>query len=113
MKKLMCICAAAVLAVSALTGCGASAGAPLGFHPVPGEWYKVKVEVCGNRIRVFVNDEKLPHIDLEDKNSNLAPTGEVALGGGLPGRTHPSGQLCLFRGGRIAFFLFQEWVLPE
>ena len=48
---------------------------PLGFHPVPGEWYKVKVEVCGNRIRVFVNDEKLPHIDLEDKNSNLAPTG--------------------------------------
>ena len=41
---------------------------PLGFHPVPGEWYKVKVEVCGNRIRVFVNDEKLPHIDLEDKN---------------------------------------------
>ena len=55
---------------------------PLGFHPVPGEWYKVKVEVCGNRIRVFVNDEKLPHIDLEDKNSNLAPTGEVALGGG-------------------------------
>lgn len=24
---------------------------PLGFHPVPGEWYKVKVEVCGNRIR--------------------------------------------------------------
>lgn len=49
---------------------------------MPGEWYKVKVEVCGNRIRVFVNDEKLPHIDLEDKNSNLAPTGEVALGGG-------------------------------
>ncbi len=28
---------------------------PLGFHPVPGEWYSMKVEVCGNRIRVFVN----------------------------------------------------------
>ncbi len=55
---------------------------PLGFHPVPGEWYKLKVEVCGKRIRIFVNDEKLPHIDLEDPNSNLAPTGEVALGGG-------------------------------
>jgi len=38
--------------------------------------------LCGNRIRVFVNDEKLPHIDLEDKNSKLAPPGEVALGGG-------------------------------
>ena len=38
--------------------------------------------LCFHRIRVFVNDEKLPHIDLEDKNSNLAPTGEVALGGG-------------------------------
>ncbi len=55
---------------------------PLGFHPVPGEWYKIKVEVCGNRIRVFVNDEKIPHIDLVDKNSNLAPAGEVTLGGG-------------------------------
>ena len=25
---------------------------PLGFHPVPGQWYKLKVEVCGSRIRV-------------------------------------------------------------
>jgi len=55
---------------------------PLGFHPVPGEWYRLKVEVCGNRIRVFVNDEKLPHIDLVDKNANLVPTGEIGLGGG-------------------------------
>ncbi|NDV81738.1 glycoside hydrolase family 2 TIM barrel-domain containing protein [Bacteroides sp. 51] len=55
---------------------------PLGFHPVPGEWYKMKVEVCGSRIRVFLNDEKLPYIDLEDKNGSLAPSGEVALGGG-------------------------------
>jgi len=58
---------------------------PLGFHPVPGEWYKLKVEVCGSRIRVFVNDEKLPHIDLVDKNSNLAPSGQVTLGGGWIG----------------------------
>lgn len=55
---------------------------PLRFHPVPGEWYKVRVEVCGSRIRVFVGDEKLPYIDVVDKNSNLAPKGEVALGGG-------------------------------
>ncbi|WP_368114532.1 glycoside hydrolase family 2 TIM barrel-domain containing protein, partial [Bacteroides sp. RTP21281st1_E4_RTP21281_210402] len=55
---------------------------PLGFHPVPGEWYRVKVEVCGNRIRIFLNDEKHPRIDLVDKNANLVPSGEVALGGG-------------------------------
>ena len=55
---------------------------PLGFHPVPGEWYKIKIEVCGNRIRVFLNDKKIPHIDLIDKNSNLAPGGQVTLGGG-------------------------------
>ena len=41
---------------------------PLGFHPVPGEWYSLRIEVCGNRIRVFVNDNKLPHIDLVDKH---------------------------------------------
>lgn len=55
---------------------------PLGFHPVPGQWYKLKVEVCGSRIRVFVNDEKKPHMDIVDKNSNLAPSGPVTLGGG-------------------------------
>ena len=40
---------------------------PLGFHPVPGEWYRVKVEVCGNRIRIFLNDEKQP----QDRKSTL------------------------------------------
>lgn len=55
---------------------------PLGFHPIPGEWYRMKVEVCGNRIRIFLNDEKQPHMDLVDKNAGLVPSGEVALGGG-------------------------------
>lgn len=55
---------------------------PLGFHPVPGEWYKIRVEICGNRIRVFVDDEKLPHIDVIDKNAHLVPAGQVSLGGG-------------------------------
>lgn len=55
---------------------------PLRFHPVPGEWYKVRVDVCGNRIRVFIGDEKLPYLDITDKNSNLAATGEITLGGG-------------------------------
>ena len=55
---------------------------PLGFHPIPNEWYKLKVEVCGQRIRVFVNDEKKPHIDVVDKNASLASSGPVTLGGG-------------------------------
>jgi len=55
---------------------------PLGFHPVPGEWYKLKVEVCGQRIRVFVNDETKPHIDVIDKNGDAALSGPVTLGGG-------------------------------
>lgn len=55
---------------------------PLGFHPETGEWYKMKVEVCGNRIRVFVGDGSLPHIDFIDKNNNQTATGGVTLGGG-------------------------------
>ena len=39
---------------------------PLRFHPVPGEWYRMKVEVVGQRIRVFVGDETLPYIDVID-----------------------------------------------
>lgn len=55
---------------------------PLDFHPVPGTWYPLKVEVCGDRIRVFVNNESKPRIDVTDQNSSLAPSGEIALGGG-------------------------------
>ena len=54
----------------------------LDFHPEPGKWYDFKVEVCGDRIRIFLNNETLPRIDVVDKNSNLAPTGYVTLGGG-------------------------------
>jgi len=55
---------------------------PLGFHPEPGQWIDVKVDVCGRRIRVFINGTTEPYIDLEDKNSSMAPAGGVALGGG-------------------------------
>ncbi|MBR4597295.1 MAG: hypothetical protein IKO42_02730, partial [Opitutales bacterium] len=54
---------------------------PLRFHPEAGQWYKVKVDVCGSRIRVFLNDEKIPRIDVVDTNSSLAPSGGVTLGG--------------------------------
>ncbi|MCM1036870.1 MAG: glycoside hydrolase family 2 [Bacteroides sp.] len=55
---------------------------PLRFHPEPGEWYDIRVQVCGNRIRVFVGDQPTPYIDLEDKNAYLIPSGNVLLGGG-------------------------------
>ena len=55
---------------------------PLGFHPIPGEWYKFRIDVVGDRIRVYINDENTPRIDVTDKNSNLAPSGQVSLGGG-------------------------------
>ncbi|MFY0255988.1 glycoside hydrolase family 2 protein [Chitinophaga sp. 30R24] len=54
----------------------------LDFHPVPGAWYSLRVDVCGNRIRVFLNNELLPRIDVVDVNSQLAPAGKITLGGG-------------------------------
>jgi len=53
----------------------------LDFHPVPGTWYEMKIEVCGNRFRIFLNNESVPRMDVTDKNANLAPSGEVTLGG--------------------------------
>lgn len=55
---------------------------PLGFHPVPGAWYDMRIVVNGDRIRVFLGSEKQPRIDLRDKNSRLLPAGKVLLGGG-------------------------------
>jgi hypothetical protein len=54
----------------------------LDFHPETGKWYEFKIEVCGNRIRVFLNNETLPRIDVVDNNANLSPSGGVTLGGG-------------------------------
>jgi len=53
----------------------------LDFHPVPGTWYNLKIEVCGARIRIFLNNESIARMDVTDKNANLAPAGEVTLGG--------------------------------
>lgn len=53
----------------------------LDFRPVPGKWYDIKIQVCGDRIRVYVNDEKKPRYDIVDKNSSLVPAGGIVLGG--------------------------------
>lgn len=55
---------------------------PLGFTPRPGEWIDVHIEVVGNRMRVFLNGEEHPHMDITDPNaSRFAPEGGVTLGG--------------------------------
>ncbi len=53
----------------------------LDFQPTPGKWYNFRIQLAGNRIRVFINNETLPRIDIVDKSSNLAPAGKVTLGG--------------------------------
>lgn len=53
----------------------------LGFHPEPGQWIDVTIEQADGRIRVFLNNEDTPHIDLVDKNHDLAPAGYATLGG--------------------------------
>jgi len=53
----------------------------LDFPLTPGQWYEVKVQVVGNRIKVFLNGEDLPWIDVKEPNVELAPKGKVVLGG--------------------------------
>ena len=54
---------------------------PLYFQPKVGTWYDVKIEVCGDRIRIFVNNDPIPYMDVVDANTAMAPAGEVTLGG--------------------------------
>ncbi|NOW93639.1 glycoside hydrolase family 2 protein [Mucilaginibacter sp. SG564] len=53
----------------------------LDFHPEPGKWYNFRVQACGKRIRVFLNNENLPRIDIADSLAYLSPQGQVTLGG--------------------------------
>ncbi|HEX4084912.1 MAG TPA: glycoside hydrolase family 2 TIM barrel-domain containing protein [Chthoniobacteraceae bacterium] len=55
--------------------------APLDFTPQPGRWYTLRVMAAGNRFQVYLNDEKLPRINIEDKDA-LWKEGGVGLGGG-------------------------------
>ncbi|MCF8361612.1 MAG: hypothetical protein K9G70_03225 [Prolixibacteraceae bacterium] len=53
----------------------------LDFSLEKGQRYTITIEVCNNRIRVFLNDEKQPRIDVNDSNANLLPSGKITLGG--------------------------------
>jgi len=53
----------------------------LNFLLQPGKSYYFKIQVVGNRIRIFLNHETLPRIDIVDKYSGMAPAGKITLGG--------------------------------
>ena len=60
--------------------------APLEFAPQAGQWYQLRVAVAGTRFHIYLNDEKLPRINVDDSDA-LWQEGGVALGGGwLPAR---------------------------
>jgi beta-galactosidase len=53
----------------------------LDFPLVPGKWYDIKVQIVGNRIKVFLNNGVLPWIDIKDPYTEFSPKGKVTLGG--------------------------------
>jgi hypothetical protein len=54
---------------------------PLEFAVRPAVWYRFRVMVAGDRMRIYLNDEDLPRIDVRDPNEALCPNGRVTLGG--------------------------------
>jgi hypothetical protein len=55
--------------------------APLHFKPQPGVWYRLRVIVSGSQIQIYLNNEKLPRLNVTDKGA-LWNKGRVLLGGG-------------------------------
>jgi hypothetical protein len=55
--------------------------APLDFKPVPGVWYQLRVVTLGNQIQIFLNDDKLPRLNVRDPHP-LWNSGSILLGGG-------------------------------
>lgn len=54
----------------------------LDFKLTPGKWYDIKVQIAGKRIKVFLNKELLPRIDVTDPYTEFSAKGKVVLGGG-------------------------------
>lgn len=54
--------------------------APLDFHPEPGTWYQLRLIAQGDRIRIYVNGENLPRLNVRD-DIPLWSEGGVSLGG--------------------------------
>ena len=55
--------------------------APLDFKPVPGTRYHLRLVTVGSRFEVYLNNEELPRLNVEDLHP-LWTSGSVLLGGG-------------------------------
>ncbi len=55
--------------------------APLDFKPLPDVGYHLRVMGVGDRFQIYLNDEKLPRINVEDREA-LWHSGGVCVGGG-------------------------------
>ncbi len=84
---------------------------PLAFAVRPGEWYRFRVAVAGDRIRVFLNDEALPRIDIRDPNAALCPNGQVTLGGSYLETSYQGLTVREIKENELAGPM-REWTLP-
>ncbi len=89
--------------------------APLDFKPSPGIWYRLHVLFFGNRIQIYLNDEKLPRINVADDDATWTGGG-IALGGGwLPAEFSDLHTRSLTSADRTAFLAVDDaqWSPPE
>ena len=84
---------------------------PLTFAVRPGEWYRFRVAVAGDRIRIFLNDEALPRIDIRDPNAALCPNGQITLGGSYLETSYAGLEAHEIKENALAGPA-REWVMP-
>lgn len=84
----------------------------LNFQPTVGKWYNFRIQLAGNRIRVFINNESLPRIDIADKSSNLAPAGKVTLGGSWIANEFDNLSITSLNKNEISRLPVQEYAVP-
>jgi Glycosyl hydrolases family 2/Glycosyl hydrolase 2 galactose-binding domain-like/Glycosyl hydrolases family 2, TIM barrel domain len=89
--------------------------APLDFKPVPGIWYRLRVVMLGDQFQIYLNDEKLPRLNVADHEA-LWHEGRVCLGGGwLPTEFADLQVKPLTAQDQTAFRAIgdQHWTAPE
>src|SRR6185437_10590983 len=84
---------------------------PLEFAVRPGVWYRFRVLVAGDRIRIYLNDEELPRVDVRDPNTALCPNGQVTLGGSYLATSYEGLTVQEIKAGAITGPV-REWTAP-
>ncbi len=87
---------------------------PLDFKPVPGVWYRLRAVVLGKRFHIYLNDEKMPRMNVVDSDAPWTK-GSVSLGGGwLPAEFSDLQVKALTSEDRAAFLAIgdQCWTAP-